>query len=66
MDLQRTGPGGETGHDVELAEQSRHHFVGVRFAREMFEVGHHALEGAFKTPQMACSEKYSRCSWRHW
>jgi len=47
VDFQRVGPGGETGHDVELAEQAGHHFVGIGLPREMLEVGHYALERLF-------------------
>ncbi len=65
MDLQGIGPGGEAGHDIELAEQLRDHFVGVGFAREVFEIGHHALEGAFDTTDRLLGEVL-RCSWRHW
>lgn len=44
MDFEGIGPGGKPGHDVEFPEQPGHHFVGIGGARELFEVGHHALQ----------------------
>ena len=46
MDFQGIGPAGEAGHDIELAEQAGHHFIGVGLPRKVFEVRHHLLQGA--------------------
>src|SRR5918993_2462013 len=59
VDLQGIGPGREAGHDIELAKQSGHHFVGVGFARKLFEVGHHALQGTLDATNRLLGEVLS-------
>lgn len=44
MDFEGVGPGRQAGHDVELSEEPGHDFTGICLLRELFEVGHDALE----------------------
>lgn len=47
MHLPRIGPGGESGHDVELSKEPTHDLIGVGLGAQSIELGHDLDESLF-------------------